>query len=387
MFRFTDASRWRTALAIGATAAGLLAASLPALADELPGLNGAPPEITDQAAPAPAPSAAPNPNAQPPASPPQNTNAAPAPAASPSAPQPGRRANEGRGFGPSTRHFEHWEVAPTLFWTFSTGTDVIPRGRGFGALASGATEPPDILRITGDARYRFNPRWFLILQRIDHTGGSGRTRPVPPSRTNPLGGTYSGQSEDFEERFLLGDQLNQYLTLRAGYALRTRTCCPGAGDPKAVGGKNLNPRIHTGFFSDIAWRFGPDTIGGKPWTTSFRWEEYVHHPPNPLPKPPAVTDEGVKPTFNFTFYSNFFFYHQTRLVPYYGIEYFSTYFSYSPRMTETYRKVYGVSWRATRDWTNRFYVKNDQSGGVLASSGDSAHKSSLFIESTYRLHW
>jgi hypothetical protein len=385
--RSHDASLKRAAVVVAVTVASLVAGAQSARADELPGLNGAPAPIIDQASPAPAP--APSPNTVPQVSPPQNTNAAPAPQATsgPSAPLPGRRANEARGLGNRSGRFEHWELNPTLFWTFSTGRDVIPP-RGWSVIPKASTEPPDILRITGDARYRFNRKYFLVYQRIDHTGGSGRTKPVTISKANPNGGTFSGQSEDYEERFLLGDQLNQYLTVRGGYALRTRTCCPGAGDPNAQGlRKNLNPRIHTGFFSDISWRFGPDTIGGKPWTTSFRWEEYAHHPPNPNPVPPAVTDEGVKPTFNFTLYSNFFFYHQTKLVPYYGIEYFSTYFSYSPRMTETYRKVYGVSWRATRDWTNRFYVKNDQSGGVLASSGDSAHKSSLFIESSYRLHW
>jgi hypothetical protein len=56
-------------------------------------------------------------------------------------------------------------------------------------------------------------------------------------------------------------------------------------------------------------------------------------------------------------------------------------------MTETARKVYGVSYRASRDLTWRFYVKNDQSGGSLNLAGDSAHKSSLFVEATNRFHF
>jgi hypothetical protein len=74
-------------------------------------------------------------------------------------------------------------------------------------------------------------------------------------------------------------------------------------------------------------------------------------------------------------------------VPYFGFEYFSTYFSYSPQMTQTARKVYGVAYRATPDWSYRWYVKNDQSGGILATDPNGAHKSTAFAEATYRLHW
>jgi hypothetical protein len=369
-----DALRVRTVLSVAAALACLCAPQL-ARADELPGLNGAPPPVIDQAQPTPAPASSPNPNTVPPVSPPVNTDAAPAP--------PGR-ASDARGGArrgaAANRRFEHWELAPTAQFTFSTGSDIVPRGGGERNTGkpAGNTLPLDILRLTGDARYRFNTRYSLSFTRIAHTGATGRVAPVPISKKNPLGGTYGGHSEDYEERFLLADQMDPYFTARAGYAIRTRQCCPAAG----ARGNNA-PRIHTGFFSDVSWRTGPDTIGGKPWTLSFRWEEYRHRTTLPVPK----NDEGVKPTFQFSAYSNFFFYHQTKLVPYYGIEYFSTYFSYSPQMTETYRKVYGVSYRATRDLTYRFYVKNDQSGGVLASSGDSAHKSTFFVEVTPRLHF
>jgi hypothetical protein len=355
------------ALVLSATLFGcMLVAGQSARADELPGLNGAPPEVTDAVQPQPQPSASPLP-----AAPPVNTQAAPAP--------PGNGPNTKRPA--ASRRFEHFELAPTLFYTMSTGSDIVPPGRGESAIGrpAGNTLPLDILRITGDARYRFNSRYSLYFQRIAHTGASGRTAPIKPTKANPLGGTYSGHSEDYEERFLLADQLDPFVQVRAGYAIRTRQCCPAAG---AIG--NKTPRIHTGFFSDVSWRFGPPGLGGKPLTTSFRWEEYRHIPAAGVSNPP---DEGVKPTFSYTLYSNFIVWHQTKLVPYYGIEYFSTYFSYSPRMTETYRKVYGVAYRATRDLSYRAYVKNDQSGGVLASSGDSAHKSSLFMEGTYRLHF
>ncbi|HEX3464715.1 MAG TPA: hypothetical protein VHS78_11760 [Candidatus Elarobacter sp.] len=367
----------RTSLAAGAAAVLLFASAQLARAEELPGLNAGPPDVVDQASPTPAPANTPNPNTAPAVSPPVNTNAAPAPPGR-SSDRPGARRTGGTaGEG---RRFEHWEVAPTLMWTFSTGSDIVPPGHGESSIGkpAGNTLPLDVLRIIGDVRYRFNRRYGLFYQRIAHTGATGRTAPVPISKKNPLGGTYGGHSEDYEERFLLTDQIDPYLAARAGYAIRTRQCCPASG---ALG--NKAPRIHTGFFSDIAWRFGPNTIGGKPWSTSFRWEEYRHRTTIPVP----VNDEGVKPTFSFTLYSNFYVYHQTKLVPYYGIEYFSTYFSYSPQMSETYRKVYGMSYRATRDVTWRAYVKNDQSGGVLASSGDSAHKSTLFLEGTYRLHW
>jgi len=370
-----DAFRLRAAAAAGVVVATLFAGAQAARADELPGLNGAPPPVVDQAQPSPAPAPqAPNPNSSPAASPPLNTGTAPAP--------PGRARDVPGGRRPSgpPRRFEHWEIAPTAQFTFSTGSDIVPPGGGAESIGkpAGNTLPLDIIRLTGDARYRFNSRYSLSYTRIAHTGATGRTAPVPVSKKNPLGGTYGGHSEDYEERFLLADQMDPYFTARAGYAIRTRQCCPAAG---AIG--NNAPRIHTGFFSDVAWRTGPTTIGGKPWTFSFRWEEYRHRTTLPVP----INDEGVKPTFQFSAYSNFFFYHQTRLVPYYGIEYFSTYFSYSPQMTETYRKVYGVAYRASRDLTYRIYVKNDQSGGTLNSVGDSAHKSTLFVEVTPRFHF
>jgi hypothetical protein len=351
----------------GAIFVGALSAMQPARGDELSGTNGAPPPVlerrADAAKPSPQATAGPSfsqdPNAGPVASPAGGIVAADVP--------PGR-------FGPlQKRHFEHWEVAPTAMWTFSTGSDAIPPGGGQQSIGSpaGNTLPLDVVRLTGDARYRFNSRYGLHFQRIEHTGATGR---VYKGKTPQ----YGGQSEDLEERFLATDQLDPNTVVRAGYARRWRTCCPAAG---ATG--NKNPRFHSGFFSDIAFRFGPNTIGSKPFTTSFRWEEYKHN--GSVPKP--ANDEGVKPTFAATLYGNLFLLHQTKLVPFYGLEYFSTYFSYSPQMTITYRKVYGLSVRQSRDTTVRIYVKNDQSGGALNSVPDTAHKSSLFIEATDRIHW
>ena len=372
----------RRALAAGAAVAGLvLAASPPAGAQTMPvqSVAAAPATVPDSpllsqswdgspvvAADQPQTQSSPNPNSSPAATPQSSTGAAP--------PPPGRRTEQQR----AGRRFEHWEVTPTVQFTFSSGSDIVPIGGGAFNIGSppGNTLPLDIIRIVGDARYRMNSKWALQFQRIAHTGAAGRTRPVAFSKNNPIGGTYSGHSEDYEERFLLTDTFNPFLTARAGYAIRTRECCPAAAVNPA------GPRIHTGFFSDISWRFGPNTIGGKPWTTSFRWEEYKHNTKVPRP----AGDEGTKPTFQFTFYSNFYVWHQTKFVPYYGIEYFSTYFSYSTTMTQTYRKVYGVAYRATPDLTWRTYVKNDQSGGILATA-DSAHKSTLFLEAAYRLHW
>jgi len=267
--------------------------------------------------------------------------------------------------------FYHWEITPVIQETWSTGSDIIPKGQGVKAIGTpaGNTLPLDITRLIGVARYRFNNHVGLRFQRIAHTGATGRVKPRPGG-----GGTFGGHSEDYEERFLMDWTFNPDIVTSTGYAIRTRQCCPAAG---AFG--NLNPRIHTGFFTETSYRFGPNTIGGKPFTTSLRYELDKHNPPHP-----ATGDEGTKPTWNYTLYGNMYFYHQAKLVPYVGIEYFSTIFSYSAAMTETYRKVYGMAYRATPDLNYRLYVKNDQSGGSLASSGDSAHKSSLFLEAGYR---
>jgi hypothetical protein len=366
LFRSTFGPRRAgTVLAMSAVVfVAAMSARQSACADELPGLNGAPPPVVDRteaAAPSVAATAAPNSKAS----------------ADPSSPAESRSAAAPAGRGGSSllrlpRKFEHWDIDPTLSWSFSTGSDEIPPGGGVQSIGkpAGNTLPLDLLRITGSARYRFNRRFGLAFQRIDHVGADGRTYKGKTPQ-------YSGQSEDLEERLLATDQLDPNTVLRAGYARRWRTCCPASG---AIG--NENPRFHSGFFSDIAYRFGPNTVGGKPLTTSFRWEEYKHNVSIPTPS----NDEGVKPTFAYTLYSNFFLLHQTKVVPYYGIEYFSTYFSYSPQMSITWRKVYGVSFKVGPDTTWRAYVKNDQTGGADATLPDSKHKSTLYLDGSYRLH-
>ena len=348
-----------TAFALSAAVFGcMMVGPRAARADELPGLNGGPPPILDRAddAAAPRAQATANPNA-PPASPPVNTEAAP--------PPPGKRAARAQA-----RKFEHWEIAPTLQYTISSGGDVIPQT----GTAPPNDLPYDLLRITGDARYRFNKHLGLMYQRIAHTGSAGRQyKKGKPS--------YGGSGYDYEERELATWQFDPFLTYRAGYHYRARVCCPGAGDPNGI------PRFLGGFFTDLSWRLGPDTIGGKPITTSFRWEQNYHRFTAAAQKNLARGDydSGQKPTFAYTLYSNFYFYHQTKLVPYYGIEYFSTYFSNNPHMSVTYRKVYGMAYRATSDLTWRFYVKNDQPNG-LAAGPDTSHKSTSFLEATYRFH-
>src|SRR5471032_1150350 len=106
--------------------------------------------------------------------------------------------------------FEHFEATPTIQYTISSGSDIVPINRlgaagGVQAIGSpaGNTLPLDIWRFTGDARWKFNNKLGLSFTRIAHTGASGRTKPVPISAKNPLGGTFAGHSEDYEERFLL----------------------------------------------------------------------------------------------------------------------------------------------------------------------------------------
>ncbi len=291
-------------------------------------------------------------------------------------PSPGTGKGTPRN-GVRPRKFEHWELTPTAYFTFSSGTDLVPPGGGVNNIGTppGNTEPLDTFRITGTARYRFNNHLSARFQRIEHTGATGRVY------RNGKTAFYGGHSEDYEERFLAEWTWNPYLVSTAGYAMRTRTCCPAAAQA------NPNPRIKTGFFTDETWRFGPNTIGGKPWTFNFRWEQQPHHPNNISLGKPNPLDQGVKPTFATSLYSNVYLWHQTKVVPYYGLEYFSTYFSYSPAMTITYRKVYGVAYRATSDISWRAYVKIDQSGGILATDPNGAHKSTAFLEGTYRLHW
>lgn len=268
------------------------------------------------------------------------------------------------------RKFEHLELAPTLQYTMSSGSDVIPQKAG--PLPNAL--PYDIYRLVGDARYRFNSHFGVQYQRISHTGGSARTYRKGVSN-------YPGSGYDYEERELATWAFNPLLTYRAGYHYRARVCCPGAGDPNGI------PRFLGGFFTDLSWKFGPNGMEGKPLTTSFRYEQNYHRMTAAAQKniPRGDSDSGQKPTFAYSAYANVYVYHQAKLVPYGGIEYFSTYFSNNPHMSVTYRKVYGVAYRATENIGWKFYIKNDQPNG-LAAGGDATHKSTAFLEATYRFH-
>ena len=280
---------------------------------------------------------------------------------------PGKKTPAKKG---KARKFEHLDLAPTLQYTMSSGSDVIPQRAGPPPNAL----PYDLWRIVGDARYRFNSHLGIQYQRISHTGGGGRTyRKGQPN--------YSGSGYDYEERELATWAFNPLLTYRAGYHYRARVCCPGAGDPNGI------PRFLGGFFTDLSWKFGPNGLEGKPLTTSFRWEQNYHRMTSQAQKniPRGDYDSGQKPTFAYTLYTNAYVYHQSKLVPYGGIEYFSTYFSNNPHMSVTYRKVYGIAYKATPDIGYKFYIKNDQPNG-LAAGGDATHKSTAFFEATYRFH-
>ncbi len=263
------------------------------------------------------------------------------------------------------RRFEHFEITPTLNYTLSTGSDVYAPGGTPNAL------PYDLLRLAGDFKYRYNSHLGFQYQRITHTGAGGRTyRNGKPN--------YGGSGYDYEDRELLTYAFNPLLNYRAGYHYRARVCCTGAGDPNGI------PRFLGGFFTDLSWRTFKPGLGGRPLTLNIRWEQNYHRFTTAAQKNlvRGDFDSGQKPTFATSAYANFYIYHQTKLVPYAGLEYFSTFFSNNPHISLTYRKAYGVTYSATRDLSYKLFVKNDQA----PSTGDITHKSTLFLDASYRIH-
>jgi hypothetical protein len=271
------------------------------------------------------------------------------------------------GKRPQDLKFEHIEIEPTLVETISTGSDVHQPGGAPNAL------PYDLLRLTGQARYRFNKHFAIQYQRIAHTGSAGRNYKNGKA-------SYGGSGYDYEERELAVWTFSPLLNVRAGYHYRARVCCAGAGDPNAI------PRFLGGFMTDVTWRTFKPGLGGRPLSLNFRYEQNDHRF-SEAAQANLVRgdyDSGQKPTFSISGYANFYIYHQTKLVPYVGEEYYSTYFSNSPHMSITNRKVYGAAYAISNDATLRAFVKNDQNVGNIG--GDVSHKSYMQIELSYRFH-
>jgi hypothetical protein len=315
----------------------------------------------------------------------QAASPTPAPSASPAAPkmstEPSAGANDiprsdeppqgsnrpKNGKRPDNEKFEHIEIEPTLNETISTGSDVHQPGGPPNAL------PYDLLRLTGQARYRFSTHFAIQYQRIAHTGTAGRNYKNGKA-------SYGGSGYDYEERELAVWTFNPLLNVRAGYHYRARVCCAGAGDPTAI------PRFLGGFMTDVTWRTYKPGLGGRPLAINFRWEQNYHRF-DEAAQANLVRgdyDSGQKPTFSISGYANIYIYHQTKLVPYVGEEYYSTYFSNSPHMSITNRKVYGAAYALSNDATFRAFVKNDQNVGNIG--GDVSHKSYMQMELSYRIH-
>jgi hypothetical protein len=339
----TDPRRLLTA---GFAAVLMSMATIPAFADE----------------PADAPSAAPSAVAAAAPQPTSPTGASPASGAVP----PRARRREA---------FHHLDLEPTLVQAENVGGDTkicytahtLPGCK----QPTNAVLPGDLLRVAGNARWNFNRHLGLHYQRIAHLGIGGRTG----GSTNPKYGT-SGY--DYEELEGVEWTFNPYLNFNTGWDYRATVCCPGAGDPN-----NATPREKQGPFMAAAWRFGPNTLIGKPFTVSER-TVFVNHRFNAAAQSGLArgqTDTGRKNEYTSTIYYNQVVFHQAKVVPYVGLEYYSTYFDNRPSLSFTYRKVFGLAFRPNAGWTYRALVKNDQN---YAAGPDATHKAYLQLDASYR---
>jgi hypothetical protein len=72
---------------------------------------------------------------------------------------------------------------------------------------------------------------------------------------------YGNLGDDINDSYGLSYALTKSLSVDAGYTRRWRINFPAAGDPA-----NPNPAVYSGAYLGAAWRFGPNTIVGKPFT-------------------------------------------------------------------------------------------------------------------------
>jgi len=273
--------------------------------------------------------------------------------------------------------FHHLLLEPTLAQSVNFGSDTIVCFHATTHVGcknpTTAVLPGDLLRWAGNARWYFNRHLGVRYQRIAHLGVAGRTG------GSGANAKFGGSGYDYEELESLEWSFNPLLTVNAGWDYRARVCCPGAGDPT-----NPTPREKQGPFLQASWRTGPDTRIGRILTLSLR-TTFVNHRFEPTAQSVLArgqTDAGRKNEYVPTAYLNLPVYGQTKVVPFYGIEYYGTYFDNQPSISLTYRKTYGFNYRASKLLSFRAQVKNDQN---YAAGPDAAHKAFLQLEATYRI--
>lgn len=72
---------------------------------------------------------------------------------------------------------------------------------------------------------------------------------------------YGNLGDDINDSYGLSYAVTKSLSVDAGYTRRWRINFPAAGDPT-----NANPAVYSGAYLGAAWRFGPNTLVGKPFT-------------------------------------------------------------------------------------------------------------------------
>ena len=86
---------------------------------------------------------------------------------------------------------------------------------------------------------------------------------------------YGNLGDDINDSYGLSYALTKSLSVDAGYTRRWRINFPAAADPA-----NANPAVYSGAYIGTAWRFGPNTIVGKPFTL-YATAVDVDHRANP----------------------------------------------------------------------------------------------------------
>jgi hypothetical protein len=97
---------------------------------------------------------------------------------------------------------------------------------------------------------------------------------------------YGNLADDINDSYGVSYAATKTLAVDAGYTRRWRINVPAAGDPA-----NANPSFYSGAFIGTAWRFGPDTRIGKPFTL-YATVTDVDHLLNAAAPAPATRTPG-----------------------------------------------------------------------------------------------
>lgn len=247
--------------------------------------------------------------------------------------------------------------------SYAIGADQIP--------PQGALNDNEIMP-AGSLTLNLTPRLRLVESRLNHFSIGGRR--YKGAKNTP---SFSGLGYDIEYRTTLAYALAKDLELSEAYAYRWRTCCPGAGDPL-----NNKPRLRHELITGLTYKFGPNTVVGKPLQVHVEAAINDHHLDLGTGLPAGTPVLGRALLGKETFYSQVPAFGKN-FVPYFGFEHFTSIFDNQLVPSTINRSIFGFRINGNSFMSYRAYVKNDHETNP---GGNVSHKVSLYLETTFKFH-